>query len=97
MTFLKFANKWMELKHILSDPVTEEHTLYVLTDKWILGKKLGIPPIQFTNHMKLKKKEDQSVDVSILFRRGNKIIMGCRGSEGLGRKREGGRGKGDRI
>jgi hypothetical protein len=33
-----------------------------LTDKWILVQKLGIPKIQFTNHMKLKKKEDQSVD-----------------------------------
>jgi hypothetical protein len=28
------------------------------TDKWILAQKLGIPKIQFTNHMKLKKKED---------------------------------------
>jgi hypothetical protein len=26
--------------------------------------------------MKLKKKEDQSVDASVLLRRGNKIIMG---------------------
>ena len=38
--------------------------------------------------MKLKKKEDQSVDVSVLLRRGNKIIMGSRGREGHGRKRE---------
>jgi hypothetical protein len=37
--------------------------------------KLGIPKIKFTNHMKLKKKEDQSVDTSILLRRGNKIPM----------------------
>jgi hypothetical protein len=29
--------------------------------------------------MKLKKKEDQSVDVSVLLRRRNKIIMGDRG------------------
>jgi hypothetical protein len=28
--------------------------------------KLGIPKIQFTNHMKLKEKEDHSVDISIL-------------------------------
>jgi hypothetical protein len=26
--------------------------------------------------MKLKKKEDQSVDTSVLLRRGNKILMG---------------------
>jgi hypothetical protein len=40
------------------------------------AQKLGRPKIQFTNHMKLKKKEDQSVDTSILLRRGNKIPMG---------------------
>jgi hypothetical protein len=33
----------------------------------------GIPKTQFTDHMKLKKKEDQSVDVSVLLRIGNKI------------------------
>jgi hypothetical protein len=31
--------------------------------------------IEFAKHMKLKKKEDQSVDTSILLRRGNKIPM----------------------
>jgi hypothetical protein len=31
--------------------------------------------IQFAKHMKLKKKEDQSVDISDLLRRGNKIPM----------------------
>jgi hypothetical protein len=31
--------------------------------------------IQFTKHMKLKKKEDQSIDTSVLLRRGNKIPM----------------------
>jgi hypothetical protein len=28
-----------------------------------------IPKIQFTDHMKLKKKEDQSVDASVLLRK----------------------------
>jgi hypothetical protein len=46
--------------------------------------------IQLTNHMKLNRKEDQRVDVSILLRRGNNIIKGSRGWEGLGRKRGGG-------
>jgi hypothetical protein len=47
--------------------------------------------------MKLKKKEDQSVDASVLLRRGNRIVMGCREWEGLGRKRGGqGRGVGGR-
>jgi hypothetical protein len=48
---------------------------YALTDKWILAQKLRIPKRQFTNHMKLKKKEEQSVDTSILPRKGNKIPM----------------------
>jgi hypothetical protein len=42
---------------------------------WILAQKLGILKKQFTNHMNINKKEDQSVDTSILLRRGNKIAM----------------------
>ena len=49
---------------------------YVLTDKWILAQKIEIPKIQLTDHMKLKKKEDQSVNVSVLLRRGSKILIG---------------------
>jgi hypothetical protein len=41
-----------------------------------ISQKLGIHKIQFTDHMKLKKKEDQSVDASVLLRRGNKILKG---------------------
>ena len=51
----------------------KEHTQYVLTDKWILAQKLRIPMIQLTDHMKFKKKENQSVNASILLRKGNKI------------------------
>jgi hypothetical protein len=57
----------------ISSRVTKEHTWYALTDKWILAQKLGISKMQFAKHMKLKKKEDQSVDTSILLRSGNKI------------------------
>jgi hypothetical protein len=57
------------------NPITKEHTWYALTDKWILAQKLGILKIQFTNHMKLEKKEDQSVDTSVLLRSENKIPM----------------------
>jgi hypothetical protein len=39
--------------------------------------------------MKFKEKEDQSVDASVLLRRGNKIIKGGRGWELLGRNRGG--------
>jgi hypothetical protein len=55
--------------------ITKEHTLYVTTDKWILAQKLRIPKIKFAKHMKLKKKEHQSMDTLILLRRGNRISM----------------------
>jgi hypothetical protein len=35
--------------------------------------------------MKLKKKEDQSVNTSILLKRENRIILECREREGPGR------------
>jgi hypothetical protein len=50
--------------------------MYVLTDKWILAQKFGIPKIQFIDHMKPKKTEDQSEDASVVLRRGNKILTG---------------------
>ena len=43
--------------------------------------------------MKLKKKEDQNMDASVLLRSGNKILTGGSGREGLWRKRGGGVGK----
>jgi hypothetical protein len=43
--------------------------------------------------MKLKK-EELSVDASVLFRKRNKRIIGGRRREDLGREREGGREKG---
>jgi hypothetical protein len=36
------------------------------------AQKLRISKIKFTNHIKLKKKEDHSVDTSINLRRGEK-------------------------
>ena len=54
--------------------MTKEHTEYTITDKWILAQKFRIPKIKFTDHMKFKKKEDQSVDVSVLLIRRNKIL-----------------------
>jgi hypothetical protein len=41
----------------LANSVTKEHTWYALTDKCILSLKFGIPKIQFTNHIKLKKED----------------------------------------
>ena len=51
-------NKLLLVESMSYNPITKEHTRYILTDKRILPQKLGIPKIQFTDHMKLKK-EDQ--------------------------------------
>ena len=53
-----------------------------------------MPMIQLTDHMKLKNTEDKNMDASIQLRRGNKIITGGRGREGLGRERGRGRKRG---
>jgi hypothetical protein len=37
---------------------------------FLRNQKLLIPKVQFTDHMKLKKKEDQSVDTLVLLRKG---------------------------
>ena len=57
------------------NPITKEHTWYILTDKWLLVQKLRIPKIQFTEQMKLKKKDDQSMGTLVLLRRVKKILM----------------------
>ena len=49
--------------------------------------------IQLMDHMKLKSKEDQRVDDSVLLRRENNIINGSTGWEGYERKRREGREK----
>jgi hypothetical protein len=66
----------MELENIILNEVTQSqkntHGMQ-LTDKWILAQKFGIPNIQFTDHLKLKKKKDQSVDTSVFLRSEMKI------------------------
>jgi hypothetical protein len=77
--FMKFLGKWMELENTILSKVTQSqkntHGMQ-LNDKWILAQKVRIPKIQITDHMKLKTKEDKSVDTSVLLRRGNKIPKG---------------------
>ena len=53
------------------NPITKEHTWYALTDKWILAQKVQTR-IKFTDHMKLNKKEYQSLGASVLLRRRTK-------------------------
>jgi hypothetical protein len=55
----------------------------------MLAQRFGIPKIQFTNHMKPKKKEDQSVDASVLLRRVNKILTGGNTETECGAETEG--------
>jgi hypothetical protein len=55
------------------------HTWYAFTGKWIWTSKLRIPAVQLIDHIKHNKKEFQTVDASILLRRGNKIVTGGRG------------------
>ena len=55
---MKFTGKWMELENVILNEVnkiTKEHTWYILTDKWVLGKKIEMPMIELTDHAKLKK------------------------------------------
>ena len=57
----------------LGNSVMQEQTSYALTDMWILAQMFRISKIQFIDHMKPKKKEEPSVDASVLLRRENKI------------------------
>jgi hypothetical protein len=83
-------------ENIILSEVTQSqkdtHGMYSLTSGYLGGGgKLRITMIQRIDHMKLKKKEEQSVDASVLLRKGSKIITG---GGGLGRKRRGVEGKG---
>jgi len=76
--FMKFIGKWMELENIILSEVTQSQKNTCGTQSLILPQKLSIPKIQFIEHMKLKKTEDQNVDALVLLIRGNKILIGGR-------------------
>ena len=60
--FMKFLDKWINLEDIiLSEDTQPQKNTHALTDTWILTQQFRIPKIQFIDHMKLKKKKDQSV------------------------------------
>jgi hypothetical protein len=46
-------------------------------------QKLEIPKIQFINRIKLKKTEDQSVDTSVLLKRGTEFPWSYRDKESV--------------
>jgi hypothetical protein len=64
---LGFRYLWHRVSYRAQMETSHKGTNMVCTDKWILGKKLEIPIIQPTDHMKLKKKEDQRVDAFVLL------------------------------
>ena len=76
---MKFLGKWMELENIILSKLTQSqkntYCIHSLKSRWMLDQKLQIPKIQFTDQMKLMKKEEQSMDTLVLLRRGKKIIM----------------------
>ena len=75
--FMKFLGKWLELENIVLNEVTQsqKNTRSIYSVKWILTPKLRILKIQFSDHMKLKNKEDQSVDTLVFHKRGIKLLM----------------------
>jgi hypothetical protein len=75
--FMKFLGKWIDLEDIVLSEVTlsqkNPHDMHSLIVD--ISPEARIPKLQFAKHMKLKKKEDQSVDTVVLLRMGNKIPM----------------------
>lgn len=65
--FMKYLGKWMELGNI----ILSEFTQFVDN-----SPKLGIPKVQFIDHMMLKKEEEQNVYTSVLPRRWKKYSRG---------------------
>ena len=63
---MKFLGKRIELENIILSKVTQLQK-YALTDKWIMAQNVQITRIQFTDHMKLNKREDQSVCALVLL------------------------------
>jgi hypothetical protein len=57
------------------------HTLYVLTDKWVLAKKHRILRMQLTDCKKYNKQKGSSEDDSIFLRRGKEIVTGATGRD----------------
>ena len=63
------------------NPVTKEHRWYALTNKRMLVQKLKINKLQFTQHRKLKKKEDLSEGAMIPLRKGTKYSQEQQGRQ----------------
>jgi len=73
--FMKFTGKWMEIENIILSEVNQT-------------QKRTMPMIQPTDHMELRKKEDQGVDASVLHRVGSKMIKEVEGGGNWEREEE---------
>ena len=82
--FMKFLGKWMDLENIILSEVTQSqkntHGMHSI-------RSLEYPI--YIDQMKLKKKEDQSVDALVHLRKGNKIFMGTNTETKCGAETEG--------
>jgi hypothetical protein len=76
MILITSTNLAIWLECLFSSKLSRNSCQHKGTKEWILAPKFRIPKIQFTDHMKPKKKEDQIVDAAVLFRRENKILTG---------------------
>jgi hypothetical protein len=67
----------MAVQDITLSELTNHKRTHIICTHWQvdISSEAQIPKIQFTNHKKLKKKEEQSVDTSINLRRDNQISM----------------------
>jgi hypothetical protein len=69
----------MELENIILSEVTESQRTHMVCTHCLNGYKPKSPEFPRYNSqitMNLKKKEDKSVDASVLLRRENKILTG---------------------
>jgi hypothetical protein len=74
---MKSLGKWIELEYTILSEVTQTqkntHGMYPMISGYY--QNLQILKIQFPDHMKLKKKEDQSVGVLVLLKRKTKYSL----------------------
>jgi hypothetical protein len=77
---MQFTGKWMELENVILSKVTQSQIILMACTHCFVDIRTKALNIQekLTDHKKLKKKEGESVDTSLLHRMGKKIIMGGR-------------------
>jgi hypothetical protein len=76
--FMQFSGKWVELENIILSEVTQsqKNIRFALADKWILVQKFRIPKIQFTDHTKPKKREEQTMNTPEIVDAGKCLLTG---------------------